>query len=134
MPTVAGLFFALAVVRLRARVSPSVHCLGGLDVPDGFRPLAWPRNIRIAVGLEQPGQHLDYAARSRELDLQTCSCPCTPSCKSCRECLRTGESATDSITEAPGSDNFAAAGMALALSGLLRLAEFFVQRGAGGIS
>ena len=34
----------------------------------------------------------------------------------------------------PWVRHFAAAGMALALSGLLRLAEFFVQRGGGGIS
>jgi hypothetical protein len=34
----------------------------------------------------------------------------------------------------PWIRHFAAAGMALALSGLLRLAEFFVQRGTGGIS
>ena len=31
------------------------------------------------------------------------------------------------------SEVFSAAGMALALSGLLRLAEFFVRRGVGGI-
>jgi len=34
----------------------------------------------------------------------------------------------------PWVRHFAAAGMALALSGLLRLAEVFVRRGAGGIS
>ena len=34
----------------------------------------------------------------------------------------------------PWIRHFAAAGMALALSGLLRLAEFFVRRGLGGIS
>jgi hypothetical protein len=33
----------------------------------------------------------------------------------------------------PWLRHFAAAGMALALSGLLRLAEFFVQKGVGGI-
>jgi hypothetical protein len=33
----------------------------------------------------------------------------------------------------PWIRHFAAAGMALVLSGLLRLAEFFVQRGVGGI-
>jgi hypothetical protein len=34
----------------------------------------------------------------------------------------------------PWIRHFAAAGMALALSGLVRLAEFFVRRGVGGIS
>ena len=53
-----------------ARISPPVPCLVGFNVPDGFGPVARPRNIHVPVGLEQPGRHLDNATRPRELDLQ----------------------------------------------------------------
>ena len=55
MPTVAGLFFALAVVRYARGYPHQYIAWSGSDVPDGFRIAARPRNVRLAIGLEQSG-------------------------------------------------------------------------------
>src|SRR5262249_5498882 len=41
-----------------------------LMCPDGFRAAPWPRNLHIAVGLEQPSHHVTHAPRPHQLDLQ----------------------------------------------------------------
>jgi len=53
MPTVAGLFFALAVVRY-ARGIPHQYMPGGLMCLMVSRPTAWPRNIASQSAWNNP--------------------------------------------------------------------------------
>ena len=103
MPTVAGLFFALAVVRY-ARGYPHQYiawsglmCLMVSGLLRGLETFAsqsaWnnPDTIWITLrGLVNWSGNV--------------FCLFMPSCRLSRACSRTGESATVSITEAPGSD------------------------------
>jgi len=132
MPTVAGLFFAIAVVRY-ARGYPHQYiawsglmCLMVSGLLRGLETFAsqsaWNNPDTIWVTL-------------RGLVNWTCNVfmPVYAVLQIVQGVLAYGGVGHRIYHGSPWIRHFAAAGMALVLSGLLRLAEFFVQRGVGGI-
>ena len=70
MPTVAGLFFALAVVRYARGYPHQYIAWAGLMCLMVSGLLRGLETFASQSAWNNPGHHLDYAARSRELDLQ----------------------------------------------------------------
>jgi hypothetical protein len=133
MPTVAGLFLALAVVRY-ARGYPHQY-------------IAWAGLMCLMVsgllrGLETFASQSAWNSPDsiwitlRGLVNWTCNVfmPVYAVLQIVQGVLAYGGIGHRLYSGMPWIRHFAAAGMALALSGLLRLAEFFVRRGLGGIS
>jgi hypothetical protein len=133
MPTLAGLFFALSVVRY-ARGYPHQYiawaglmCLMVSGLLRGLETFAsqsaWNNPDTIWITL-------------RGLVNWTCNVfmPVYAVLQIVQGVLAYGGVGQRLYHGMPWVRHFAAAGMALALSGLLRLAEVFVRRGAGGIS
>ena len=132
MPTLAGLFFALAVLRY-ARGYPNQY-------------IAWAGLMCLMVsgllrGLEtfvaQSAWNNPDAIWKTLLGLVNWTCnvfmPVYAVLQVVEGVLVYGGVGHRIYQGAPWLRHFAAAAMALALSGILRLAEFFVQRGTGGI-
>jgi hypothetical protein len=53
LPTLSGLFFAIALIRFVGAGTASKVDLGGISFFDGVRNLAWIGNVRIAGSLGQ---------------------------------------------------------------------------------
>ena len=133
MPTVAGLFFALAIVRYARGYSHQYIAWAGflcLMVSGLLRGLetfstqtAWndPDSVWITL---------------RSVVNWACNVfmPVYAVLQIVQGVLAYGGIGQRLYQGMPWIRHFAAAGMSLLLSGLMRLAEFFVQRGAGGIS
>ena len=133
MPTVAGLFFALAVVRYAKGYSHQYI------VWAGFLCLMVSGLVR---GLEHSAQQAAWNSGDvvwitlRTLVNWLCNVfmPVYAVIQIVAGVLAYGGVGQRIYHGMPWARHFAAAGMALMLSGLLRLAEFFVARGTGGIS
>jgi hypothetical protein len=133
MPTVAGLFFALAVIRYAKGYSHQYI------VWAGFLCLMVSGLVR---GLEQFAQQAAWNNGDvawitlRTLVNWLCNVfmPVYAVIQIVAGVLAYGGVGHRIYAGMPWGRHFAAAAMALMLSGLLRLAEFFVARGAGGIS
>jgi hypothetical protein len=133
MPTVAGLFFALAVIRYAKGYSHQYI------VWAGFLCLMVSGLVR---GLENFAQQAAWNNGDvvwitlRTLVDWLCNVfmPVYAVIQIVAGVLAYGGIGHRIYQGMPWARHFAAAGMALMLSGLLRLAEFFVAKGTGGIS
>ena len=133
LPTLAGLFFAIAVLRF-ARSQPYATAMYG-----GFLCL-------MASGLLRAMETFASQRAWNDPDVYWMSLVslvdwiCNVRCRSTRVCRWRQEPCamgTSSRRDPPRPEgwmrHFVAAGLCLLLSGLVRLAEFFVARGTGGI-
>jgi hypothetical protein len=133
MPTVAGLFFALAIIRYARGYAHQYIAWAGLlclMVSGLLRGLetfasqsAWNNPDTIWITL-----------RGLVNSLCNVFMPIYAALQVVQGVLAYGGIGQRLYPGMPWLRHFAAAGMALLLSGLLRLAEFFVRQGAGGVS
>jgi hypothetical protein len=133
MPTVAGLLFALAVVRYARGYSHQYIAWSGfmcLMVSGLLRGL---ETFASQAGWSNPDA---IWITLRGLVNWTCNVfmPVYAVLQVVQGVLAYGGVGHRIYHGSPWVRHFAAAGMALGLSSLLRLAEFFVRRGTGGIS
>ena len=104
MPTVAGLFFALAVIRYARGYPHQYIAWSGLMCLMISGLLRGLETFASQSAWNNPDTDLDHPPRPRELVRATSSCLCMPSCRLSRASSHTEESATVFTTEAPGSD------------------------------
>ena len=133
MPTVAGLFFALGIIRYAKGYSHSYITWAGflcLMVSGLLRGL----EHSAAQAAWNNGDVVWITLRTLVNWLCNVFMPVYAVIQVVAGVLAYGGVGHRIYPGMPWARHFAAAGMALMLSGLLRLAEWFVAKGAGGIS
>jgi len=132
MPTVSGLFFALAVVRYARGYAHQYIAWSGLMCLMVSGLLRGLETFTSQSGWNNPDT---IWITLRGLVNWTCNVfmPVYAVLQIVNGVLAYGGVGHRIYHGSPWVRHFAAAGMALTLSGMLRLAEFFVQRGVGGI-
>jgi len=133
MPTVAGLFFALAIIRYAKGYSHQYIVWAGFlclmvsglvrGLEDFAQQAAWSNGDVVWITLRTLVNWLCNVFMPVYAVIQIVA-----------GVLAYGGIGHRIYQGMPWARHFAAAGMALMLSGLLRLAEFFVAKGTGGIS
>ncbi len=131
LPTLAGLFFAIAVLRFARSESYAAAMYGGFLCLMASGLLRAHGDVCLAESLERSRRVLDVA---RELVDWICNVlmPVYAGLQVAAGALRMGIVTRIHPTEG-WLRHFVVAGLCLLLSGLVRLAEFFVAHGTAGI-
>ena len=131
MPTMAAVFIIVAIIQF-SKGQEFSHSMYGALACLGLRSDASARNVCLTEVLEQPGCVLDSAGDPGQLGRKRDPAR-VRRVQVAIGALRMGMFSP--IHPASGwMRHFLAAGLCLMVSGLLRLAEFFVEHGTGGVT